>query len=278
MSVAIRVALAAVVLLLSAAGADAQWGNVPTPGSPRLPDGKPDLNAPAPKTAEGKPDLSGVWIAADPPGTRGYFMDLAQDLPAGEVVMTPWARGIAENREKREHVDDPYGYCMPPGVPRINQSRAPFKIVSTPAVTVMLYETIAAQTFREVFTDGRPLPKAPQPTWLGYSVGRWEGDTFVVETTGFRDGGWLDTLRGRPHSDALHVTERFRRTAFGRMEAMVTINDPKAFVKPWTAKVPFRLLPDGNLLEMFCETHRETMENRRADELGGSDVEPPSPR
>jgi hypothetical protein len=99
-----------------------------------------------------------------------------------------------------------------------------------------------------------------------------------VETTGFRDGGWLDTRKGRPHSDALHVTERFQRPSYGRLEITVTINDPKAFVKPWTTKVPFRLLPDTSLIEMFCETHRETMENRRPDELGGTGEEPPSPR
>jgi hypothetical protein len=188
--------------------------------------------------------------------------------------MTPWARAVQEQRERREHVDDPYGYCMPPGVPRILVARGPFKIIYTPAVTVMLFETIAAQTFREVFTDGRPLPTAPQPTWLGYAVGRWEGDTFVVETSGFRDGGWLDTAKGRPHSDALHVTERFKRTAFGRMEAMVTIDDPKAYVRPWTVRLRFKLLPDTSLLEIFCATHQETMEHRRIDAV----LEPPSPQ
>jgi hypothetical protein len=172
------------------------------------------------------------------------------------------------------HVDDPYGYCLPPGVPRILVGRAPFKILYTPAVTAMLFETISTQTFREVFTDGRPLPTNPQPTWLGYSVGRWEGDTFVVETNGFRDGGWLDTAKGRPHSDALHVTERYRRPTFGRMEVIVTMNDPKAYVKPWTVRLPFRLLADTSLLEFFCTTHRETMEHRTIEAV----VEPPSPR
>lgn len=277
MGILIRVALAASVLLLSPAVADAQWPRFMPAGVPRLPDGKPNLNAPPPRTADGKPDLSGVWESVDPPG-GGFFMDLASGLPPSDVVMTPWARAIAEQRERREHVDDPYGYCMPPGVPRINWSRAPMKIIQTPAVTAMHFETIAAQTFREVFTDGRSLPKGAQPTWLGYSVGRWEGDTFVVETTGFRDGGWLDTRKGRPHSDALHVIERLTRPSYGRLEMTVTINDPKAFVKPWTAKVPFRLLPDTSLIEMFCETHRETMENRQPDALGGTGEEPPSPR
>src|SRR6185436_14438890 len=110
--------------------------------------------------------------------------------------------------------------------------------------------------------------------WLGYAVGKWDGDTFVVETDGFRDGGWLDTGKGHPHSDALHVTERYRRTSFGKMESLVTIDDPKAYTKPWTAKVKFKLLPDTSLLEIFCETHAGTMEHRRVDPI----VEPPSPR
>lgn len=164
---------------------------------------------------------------------------------------------------------------MPPGVPRLNVLNAPFKIVYTPVVTVMLYETRSAQTFRQVFTDGPPLPDAPEPTWLGYSVGRWEGDTFIVDTTGFRDGGWLDTQKARPHSDALHVTERFRRPAFGRIEAVVTITDPKAYVRPWTVKLPFRLLADTELMEMLCENHEKTMEHRR---IGPPPPEPPSPR
>jgi hypothetical protein len=153
-------------------------------------------------------------------------------------------------------------------------ARAPFKIIQTPAETVMLFETISTQTFREIFTDGRPPLTAPQPTWQGYSLGRWEGDTFVVETTGFRDGGWLDTAKGHPHSDALRVTERFSRTEFGRMEAVVTIDDPKAYVKPWTVRLPFKLLPDTSLLEFFCTTHLETMEHRLINPL----PEPPSPR
>ena len=277
MHVVIRFALASAVLLVTSATAGAQWPKYLPPGTPRLADGKPDLNAPAPRTADGKPDLSGVWESDDPQG-GGYFMDLATGLPPSDVVMTPWASAIAAQRERREHVDDPYGYCMPPGVPRINWARGPMKIIQTPAVTAMHFETIAAQTFREIFTDGRPLPKGAQPTWLGYSVGRWEGDTFVVETTGFRDGGWLDTRKGRPHSDALHVTERFRRPSYGRLEITATMDDPKAFTKPWTAKVPFRLLPDTSLIEMFCETHRETMENRQPDALGGTGEEPPSPR
>jgi hypothetical protein len=128
--------------------------------------------------------------------------------------------------------------------------------------------------FRQVFTDGRPLPATPEPTWLGYSIGRWEGDVFVVETTGFRDRGWLDTGAARPHSDALHVTERFRRLNVGHMELTLTIDDPKAFLKPWTIATTLGLLPDTELIESFCDGHDKTMEHRRIEP---APPEPPSP-
>ena len=269
--------VASVALLSSSV--HAQWLNYPTPGTPRTSDGKPDLAAPAPRTPDGRPDLSGIWAAEcaiygrDSCFTRSLFFNLAKDLKPEDVEMTPWAAQIQAQREARNHVDDPYGYCLPPGTPRINFGGGPFKIISTPQVTALLYETLVGMTFRQVFTDGRPLPSVSEPTWLGYSVGRWEADTLVVETTGFRDGGWLDTLKGRPHSDALHVTERFRRVDFGSMELTVTIDDPKAFVKPWTIKAPLTLLPDTDLVEAFCDGHDRTMTHRNVQPA----PEPPSP-
>jgi hypothetical protein len=257
----------------------AQWLNYPTPGIPRLPDGKPDLTAPAPRTADGRPDLSGIWAAEcaiygrDACFTKGRFFDLALGLKSDEVQMTPWAASVAAQREKRNHVDDPYGYCLPPGTPRITFGGGPFKILQTPQTTVLLYETLVGMTFRQVFTDGRRLPEVNEPTWLGYSVGHWEDDTFVVETTGFRDLGWLDTLRGRPHSDALRVTERFRRANVGRIDLTITIDDPKAFLKPWTIGTVLTLLPDTELIEAFCDGHDKTMTRRHVEPL----VEPPSP-
>ena len=247
----------------------AQWVNYPTPGTPRLPDGKPNLSAAAPRTADGKPNLSGIWVVEcglygrDACFTRSLFFDLAKDLKPQDVQMTPWASAIQAQRESRDHVDDPYGYCMPPGVPRIDYSGGPFKVLQTPGVTAFLYETLVGMIFRQVFTDGRPLLGSGEPTWLGYSVGRWDGDTFVVDTNGLKDGGWLDTKKGHPNSDALHVTERFRRTDFGHMELSITINDPKAYLKPWTIKSTLNLLPDTDLLEAFCDSHEKTMEHRR---------------
>ena len=266
---------------LNFTSASAQWLNHPAPGAPRQADGRPNLSAPAGRTADGKPDLSGIWAAPctiygrDDCFTRSLFFDLAKDLKPGDVEMTPWASAIQTQREARNHVDDPYGYCLPPGTPRIDFAGAPFRILQTPQVTALLYETVASMTFRQVYTDGRTLPAAAEPTWLGYSVGRWDNDTFVVDTTGFRDRGWLDTRWGRPHSDALRVSERFRRLDYGHMELTVTIDDPKAYVKPWTMQTRLDLLPDTSLIESFCDSHDRTMEHRR---IGAIPVEPPSPR
>ena len=273
------------VTLLLFIPAHAQWLNYPTPGVPRLPDGKPNLKAPVPRMADGKPNLSGVWDArcyseeclqSGAPlagGASPLFMDLAQSLKASDVELTPWAVGIQAQRVKRDHVDDPYGYCLLPGVPRINFIGT-LKIIPTAQVTVFLYETAANLAFRQVFTDGRPLPEISEHTWLGYSIGKWEGDTFIVETTGLKDGGWLDTLKARPHSDALRVTERLRRTDFGHMELTITINDPKAYIKPWTVKTALNLVADGELLEGSCDNHDKSMEHRR---MSPPPPEPPSP-
>jgi hypothetical protein len=144
---------------------------------------------------------------------------------------------------------------MPPGVPRIN-TIAPFKIIQNPRLVIILYETTATSAFRQIFTDGRPLPKDPQPTWLGYSVGTWEGNVLKVDTIGFNDRGWIDTGMGHPQTEALHVIERFQRSDFGHMEIAVTIDDPKAYTKPWAANLKVHLLPDTELLEMTCENSK----------------------
>ena len=272
-------AIVLAALWLSAPGF-AQWLHYPTPGIPRLPNGQPNLSAPAPRTPDGRPDLSGIWAAEcsiyDSGGCflQSRFFDLARGLNPEDVQMTPWASVVQAQRESRQHVDDPYGYCLPPGVPRIDFGGGPFKVLQTPAITAILYETLVGMIFRQVFTDGRPLTASDQPTWLGYSVGRWESDTFIVESTGFRDGGWLDTLKGRPSSDALHVTERFRRTDFGHMDLAITITDPKAYVKPWTIHAALNLQPDTELIEAFCDEHDKTMEHRR---ITPPLPEPPSP-
>lgn len=275
----IRYLVFAAIFLLPAGMAHGQWLNYPSPGIPRLPDGKPNLSAAAPKDAAGKPDLSGIWAVEcniygqDPCFTRSIFFDLAKDLKPGEVQMTPWAAALAAQRQMRNHVDDPYGYCLPPGFPRIDYGGGAFKILETPGETAFLYETLVGLMFRQVFTDGRPLPRSNDPSWLGYSVGRWDGDTFLVDTIGLKDDGWLDTLKGHPSSDALHVTERFHRVDFGHMDLSITIDDPKAYLKPWTAGTKLILQPDTELLEAFCDNHEKTMEHRQVRAM----PEPPSP-
>ena len=233
--------------------ATAQWLNHPTPGTPRTADGKPDLSAPAAKRPDGKPDLSGIWLADD----QTHFMDLAADLKADEVPFQPWARALSQQRQDHLHKDDPLALCMPPGVPRINTNiYFPFKIIQTPGLVVVLYETSSNMAFRQIFTDARALPKDPQPTWLGYSVGAWEADALRVDTVGFNDRGWLDTEKGHPQTDALHVIERFHRLDFGHMEIAITIDDPKAYTKPWSATLKVHLLPDTEILEVVCENQR----------------------
>jgi hypothetical protein len=246
-----------VLLCIAAPPMPAQWLNYRSPGIPRTAGGKVNLSAPTPKTPDGKPDLSGTWESE-----YGYFTNLAKDLKPGDVVMQPWAAQLVTQREGALHNDDLLVQCMPPGVPRINMSGSgamphPFKIVQTPSLVVLLYETSANSTFRQVFLDGRPLPTDPQPSWLGYSIGRWEGDTLVVETIGFNGRAWLDTAKGHPQTDAGRVTERFTRRDFGHLEIAITIDDPKAYAKPWRATVPVHLLPDSDLIETYCENEKD---------------------
>jgi hypothetical protein len=228
------------------ASASAQWLNQPTLGIPRTPDGKPVLTGPPPRTADGKPDLSGIW---EPEGTK-YIRNLAADLKPGDVSFHPWAEALFKERESGALAKyEPDANCLPQGVPKINAAPVPWRIVQTPGIVVILYE--AFTQWRQIFTDGRALPKDPNPTWLGYSVGRWEGDTLIVDTIGFNGKAWLDSA-GHPASEALHVIERFRRPTFGQLELQITIDDPKTYTKPWTVTQHPRLLPDTELLEFIC--------------------------
>jgi hypothetical protein len=240
----------------SAAG---QWLNNPTRGIPRTPDGKPNLTAPAPRTADGRPDLSGVWQpAADSTGVAGgvegivgprYLVDVTRDLAPQDVPFQPWAEALYKQRNDNLRRDNPLIRCLPAGVPRLNAYTHPYKIVQTPELVVILYE--AATMFRQIFLDGRSLPKDPQPSWMGYSVGRWDGDTLLVETIGFNDQTWLDGS-GHPHSEAMRLTERFTRRDVGHMDIAMVIDDPKAYTKPLTYVQPQALLPDTDLIEYVC--------------------------
>jgi hypothetical protein len=236
----------AALLLTFTAAASAQWIKYPTPGMPRTPDGKPNLTAPAPRTSDGHPDLSGLWH--QPNGVK-YTVNLAADLPPDAVLFQPWAAALYKERQDTISKDDPVGHCNFPGIPQMEAVPYPYKIINAPGMIVFMYE--AFHIWRQIFTDGRELPKDPNPTWMGYSVGHWDGDTLVVDTAGLNDKTWLDT-GGRPHSEALHVTERFARQDFGHMTVQITIDDPKTYTKPWTVSYPITLMPDTEMLEYVC--------------------------
>jgi hypothetical protein len=227
--------------------ASAQWLDYPTPGIPRLPDGKPDLNAPAPRTSDGKPDLSGIWRGGGP----SYRFNIAQDLKPGDVQ--PWANALFQERVRDSRKDSPLAKCLPVSIPFHNAFNLA-RIVQTPQMIVMLYEA-PNSPHRTIFTDGRPLPTDPNPARLGYSVGRWEGDVLVVETSGFSDRTWLDSA-GHPQTESLRITERFQRRNFGRMDHEMTIDDPKVFTRPFTIKMDRLLAPDTVILEDVCENER----------------------
>ena len=259
----------AVLIAVAAASPSlmAQWDVRMAPGVPKNAKGEPDLNGPVPRTADGKPDLSGVWQgvgsfgagqanAAEPPTgpPLAGFRDVAQNIKEG-LPLTAAGAAILKERKDGNSKDNPEAHCLPMGIVQFHTQGAPRKFIHTPGVLVILYE--ASSGLRQIFTDGRPLPNNdPQPWWYGYSVGKWDGDTLVVETIGLRDGGWLDIV-GSPLTDAAKLTERFRRVSYGRLEIDITVEDPKVYTRPWTVRVNQRIMPDQELIEFIC------LENQR---------------
>jgi hypothetical protein len=235
-----------------------QWISYPTAGVPRTPDGKPDLGAACPRTADGKPDLSGLWIMPskrqgnpDFPGCEPVsdeFVNIGVSLKGG-LPYQPWAADLVKARRTEQRVNDPMSRCVPIGPVRLTTWNGPRKVVQTPGLLIMMSELDTS--YRQIFTDGRPLPADPNPSWNGYSSGKWEGDTLVVQTTGFRDRMWLDAT-GNPMTDAAKITERFHRINFGQLEIEITVDDPKAYTKPWTVKLTQVIKLDTDLLDFFC--------------------------
>ena len=241
----IPIALVATLLLTAAASLAGQWLKIPTPGIPRTADGRADLNAPTPRGPKGRPILAGLWR----PSGKLIF-DITGGLKPGDAIpYQPWAEALYQTRRKNDFKDDPTSNCIVGGVPRSDFVPYPFKILEHADQITILYE--AVHSFRQIFTDGRGLPKDPNPQWFGYSVGRWDGDVFVVESAGFNDNVWLDNA-GRPAGEALRVTERFIRRSFGRMEIEVLIDDPKTYTRPWTVTERLTLMPDTEMLEYMC--------------------------
>jgi hypothetical protein len=264
---AMKLPCAALIFALVAMPLKPQWLNYPTPGIPRLPNGKPNLGASVPRTADHKADLSGVWQlepahcnVSESVGTCGQdytggpeFANIGARL-SSELPYQPWAAELVKQRAAGIGKDDPVALCKPAGALRLLTYPPYRKLIQMPGLVVILSERDV--TFRQIFTDGRPLPKDPNPSFNGYSVGRWEGDTLIVETIGFRDGIWLDR-KGSPLTDAGRMTERFRRTNFGNLDIEITIDDPKAYTKPWTIKLHQLLVPDTDLLEYYCQDNEK---------------------
>jgi hypothetical protein len=265
-----------VLFALLSTGAHAQWLNYSTPGVPRLRDGKPNLAAPVPRTADGKPNLSGVWHVhptslaemkrlygekADVVNVPGmeldtiskYAINILVDFKPEESPIRPAAVEILKRRLPSEFPDT---NCLPAGIPTAGLVSEPVKIVQSPGLIVMLYES--EDGHRQIYTDGRKLPKEiAQPAWLGYSVGHWEGDTLVVDTTNFNGRTRLDTI-GHPHSDQLHVIENFKRTDLGHISYTIIVDDPKAFTEKWKNERTFTLRTDWHIMEYSCEENNKS--------------------
>jgi len=257
----------AAAILAIGAPLSAQWLTYPTAGVPTTPSGFPNLGAPTPRTADGKPDFSGMWEAENvlPCDTKTSsctdlragpeIRDIAARLPGG-LPYQPWAAGLSKARAAENGRDWPHSRCLPLGPTEIHTTPMFKKFVQAPGLLVILHEFNAS--YRQIFTDGRPLPVDPNPSWNGYSSAHWEGDTLVVESAGFRDGLWLD-IKGDPLTDAAKVTERFRRLNFGNMEIELTIDDPKAYTKPWTVKLKHFIVLNTELLDYICLENEKDM-------------------
>ncbi len=269
----------AVLAAFLSIGAHAQWLNYPTPGTPRTADGKPNLTAPAPRALDGKPDLSGVWmhetttiaeirrlfgdrfeseITLAPPGMEigtqhKYAFDILLDYKPEAAMLKPAA---VEILRRSAAVRDPANVCSGVfGFPLAGLLSEPIKIVQAPRLTMVLYEVENLR--RQIYTDGRSLPKEVNlPAYLGYSAGHWERDTLVVESAGFNDKTTLDAA-GHPHSEELHVTERFHRRDFGHLDIEMTFDDPKMYTKPFTVKIPHNLMADADIFEDFCDNEKD---------------------
>jgi hypothetical protein len=248
----------------------AQWAPYPTANVPRTAAGQPDLSAPPPRTQDGRPDLSGMWEVARPTGGGAFgggsapvpgppapgtnqFWDINTGL-AEPVPMREWARALRQKRMADDSKDNPDARCLPMGLMQLHTHPQPRKIIQTSAVVVILYEGNSG--IRQIFTDGRPLPADPQPWWYGYSTGRWESDTLVVESAGFVDGGWLD-VNGTPLTEKGRLTERFRRSNYGTLEIDVTVDDSTAYTRPWTTRVVQRVMLDTDLIEFICQENEK---------------------
>jgi hypothetical protein len=261
-------------LLLVLSPVYAQWVKYPTPGVPKAADGRPNLNSRTPRTAKGKPDFSGMWLPneqvpcpkmlLDDLGTCGERIapspqatNIAFGIPGG-LPLQGWAAELQKKRAINAGRDDPHTHCLPSNFPRLFTLPHITKILQSPSLIAMLNEFNAS--YRQIFTDGRPLPVDPQPSWNGYSTGKWQGDELVVETIGFRDDLWMD-MQGTPLTSSAKVTERFRRPNFGTLEIQAVVDDPKAYTKPWTINFKMHIVLDTELIDEVCLEGERSVEH-----------------
>ena len=261
------------LVLAGSASLAAQWPKHPAPDVPRDDKGQVRMDAPVPRMANGKPDLSGNWVrfrgeggggrgrGATPPPVDpssppvATFFELGANMPGG-LPYTPWAAELRKQRDAANSKDNPDALCLPMGLTQFHMHSQPRKMMQTPNLLALMYE--ANYGLRYIYTDGRALPPQGdvQPFWYGYSVGRWDGDTLVVETNNLRDDGWLD-VRGSPLTDQAKITERFRRVSYGKLEIDITIEDPKAYTKPFTVRVNQQIAPDDEIIEFICNENQQ---------------------
>jgi len=276
MKTCLKAALVVAMLATISSPLSAQWQPYPTPNVPRTADGEPDLEGPTPRAADGHPDLSGLWQItrgaggppggpsanerpAPPPGTPplATFFDIGRNIEGGSPYR-PWAKALREQRMADNQKDNPDAHCLPMGYMQLHGHPQPRKIVQTPDLVIIMYEGNSG--LRQIFLDGRPLPdNNPQPWWYGYSIGHWEDDTLVVESSGFRDDGWLDVL-GSPLTDEGKLIERFHRPDYGSLEIDITVEDAKAYTEPFTVRVNHRVMLDTNLIEFICNENERSSE------------------
>jgi hypothetical protein len=243
----------AIILTAFATPLAAQWMQHRTAGIPRTADGKPNLAAPAPHTADGKPDLTGLWEMVTDTAVGNVASRNVGDLKPSDVQ--PWARTLVQQRAENFGKDDPHYQCLPEG-PGSSTGGGMKRFLETPAMIAILSEDL---TYRQIYMDGRALETDPNPSWMGYAVGHWDGDTLVVESNGFNDRTWL--VGGYPHTEALRITERFLRPDFGHLQIAVTFQDSGAYSKPWTVSLGAQLAADTEMLESICNEEHSGQEH-----------------
>jgi hypothetical protein len=258
--------------VLASSPVAAQWIRYPSAGAPRKADGTVDMSAPTPRTADGKPDLSGIWTSDEvdprrpnvPPNPRDAttsrrMINIGVELPGG-LPYQPWLAALVKERWAKNAVDDPHVRCFPDNFLRAYGTPHLLKFAQMPGLLIVLNEWNAG--YRQVHTDGRPLPEDPNPSLMGYSSAKWDGDTLVVETNGVRDDTWID-WQGSVLTEAAKVREEIRRLDFGHMEVRVTVDDPKAYTKPWTVTIKERLIADAELIDEICLENERSLKHMK---------------